>query len=148
MTALWRRAGAEFVGTYALVAAGCGAIMVNTTTTAITHVGIAFTFGLIIMVMIVATGHLSGAHFNPAVTCAFALTRHFPWREVPWYAAGQVAGAVAGAATIRGLFGEIAQLGATLPAGSSGQSLGIEVLLSAVLMFVIIAVSTDTRAVG
>ena len=148
MTALWRRAGAEFVGTYALVAAGCGAIMVNTTTTAITHVGIAFTFGLIIMVMIVATGHFSGAHFNPAVTCAFALTRHSPWREVPWYAAGQVAGAVAGAATIRGLFGEIAQLGATLPAGSSGQSLGIEVLLSAVLMFVIIAVSTDTRAVG
>lgn len=75
---LLRRCGAELVGTYALVTAGCGAIMVNSLTGALGHVGIALTFGLIVAVMIAATGHLSGAHFNPAVTLAFALTRHFP----------------------------------------------------------------------
>ncbi|HMA35420.1 MAG TPA: aquaporin [Chloroflexia bacterium] len=82
---LLRRAGAELVGTYALVPAGCGAIMVDATTHALTHVGVAATFGLIILGMIAATGHISGAHFNPAVSVAFALARHFPWREVPAY---------------------------------------------------------------
>ncbi|MBC8076114.1 MAG: aquaporin, partial [Chloroflexales bacterium] len=127
---------------------GCGAIMVNSTTGALTHVGVALTFGLIITVMIAATGHLSGAHFNPAVTVAFALTRHFPWREVLWYVGGQCIGATAGALTVRGLLGDVAKGGATIPAGSALQALGLEVLLSAVLMFVIIAVATDTRAVG
>ncbi|MDQ2805392.1 MAG: aquaporin [Chloroflexota bacterium] len=147
-TALWRRAAAEGVGTYALVTAGCGAIMVDSQTHALTHLGVALTFGLIIMVMIAATGHLSGAHFNPAVTVAFALTRHFPWREVPAYVAGQLLGSVAGALTLQGLFGPVARLGATVPAGSAGQSWGVEVLLTAVLMFVILAIATDTRAVG
>ncbi|HEY1014052.1 MAG TPA: aquaporin [Herpetosiphonaceae bacterium] len=145
---LLRRAGAELIGTYALVTAGCGAVVVNSASQALTHVGVAATFGLIVMVMIAATGHLSGAHFNPAVTVAFALTRHFPWREVPAYAGGQLAGAVGGALTLRGLFGAAAGLGATVPSGSVGQSFGLEVLLSAVLMFVIVAVATDTRAVG
>lgn len=145
---LLRRVGAELIGTYALVTAGCGAIMVNGATGALTHVGVALTFGLVIMVMIAATGHLSGAHFNPAVTLAFALTRHFPWREAPAYALGQLSGAVAGALTLRALLGTTASLGATLPSGSTMQSLGLEVLLTAVLMFVIISVATDTRAVG
>ncbi|MBA3944633.1 MAG: MIP family channel protein [Herpetosiphonaceae bacterium] len=145
---LVRRAGAELVGTYALVTAGCGAIMVNAQTGALTHLGVALTFGLVIMVMIAATGHISGAHFNPAVTLAFALTRHFRWRDVPWYISGQVVGAVAGALTLRLLFGLVADLGATLPQHGAGQALGLEVLLSAVLMFVIISVATDTRAVG
>jgi aquaporin NIP len=145
---LLRRAGAELVGTYALITAGCGAIMVNSTTNALTHVGIALTFGLIILVMVAATGHISGAHFNPAVTIAFALTRHFPWREVLIYLPAQLIGAVAGALTLLALFGPVANLGATLPSGSSLQSLGIETLLSAVLMFVIISVATDTRAAG
>lgn len=145
---LLRRAGAELVGTYALVTAGCGAIIVNAMTGALTHVGVAFTFGLMIMVMIAATGHLSGAHFNPAVTFAFALTRHFPWSEVLVYVASQLVGAILGALTLNGLFGTVAELGATLPSNSALQSLGLEILLSAVLMFVIIAVATDTRAVG
>lgn len=145
---LLRRTGAELVGTYALVTAGCGAIMVNAETAALGHIGIAFTFGLVIMVMIAATGHISGAHFNPAVTVAFALTRHFPWREVPFYVGGQTMGAILGAFTLRLVVGDVANLGATLPAGSLGQSFGLEVLLTAVLMFVIIAVATDTRAVG
>jgi len=147
-TWLLRRAGAEFIGTYCLVTAGCGAIMVNSQTGALGHVGIAATFGLIITVMIAATGHISGAHFNPAVTFAFALTRHFPWKEVPVYIFGQVLGAVLGALTLRGIIGDDALLGATVPSGDIWQSFGLEVLLTAVLMFVIIAVATDTRAVG
>lgn len=147
-TSLLRRAGAEFVGTYALVTAGCGAIMVNAQTGALGHMGIALTFGLIVMVMIAATGHISGAHFNPAVTVAFALTRHFPWREVVMYVAAQLIGAVLGAFTLRLLLGDLANLGATLPTGTAWQSFGLEVLLTAVLMFVILAVATDTRAVG
>jgi MIP family channel proteins len=122
--------------------------MVNTLTGALGHVGIALTFGLVVAVMIAATGHLSGAHFNPAVTVAFAVTRHFPWREVPVYLAGQLLGAIAGALTLRLLFGPVANLGSTLPAGSALQSFGLEILLTAALMFVIIAVATDTRAVG
>ncbi|GCE25108.1 aquaporin [Dictyobacter alpinus] len=147
-TSLSRKAVAEGVGTFALVTAGCGAIMVDTLTHSLTHVGVALTFGLIIMVMIAATGHLSGAHFNPAVTIAFALTRHFPWRQVPFYILAQILGAVLGAVVLRGLFGPIASLGATIPSGGVWQSFGLEVLLSAVLMMVIISVATDTRAVG
>ena len=105
-------------------------------------------FGLVILVAVAAAGHLSGAHFNPAVTVAFAGCRHFPWREVPVYVAGQLLGAVAAAWTLAGLFGMQAGLGATVPAGRAPQSLGMEVLLSAVLMFVITAVATDSRAVG
>lgn len=145
---LLRRTGAELVGTYALVTAGCGAIMVDAETAALGHIGIAFAFGLVIMVMIAATGHISGAHFNPAVTVAFALTRHFPWREVPFYVGGQMVGAILGALTLRLVIGDVANLGVTLPAGSVGQSFGLEVLLTASLMFVIISVATDTRAVG
>ncbi|MBI1280332.1 MAG: MIP family channel protein [Anaerolineaceae bacterium] len=145
---LGRRLTAELIGTYALVTAGCGAIMVNAQTGALTHVGVALTFGLIITVMIAATGHISGAHFNPAVTIAFAVTRHFPWREVVYYVAAQMLGAVLGALTLRLLIGDIAALGATLPSGSVFQSFVLEVLLSAVLMFVIISVATDAKALG
>lgn len=145
---LLRRTAAELFGTYALVAAGCGAIVVNSQTSALGHVGIALTFGLVVVVMVAATGHLSGAHLNPAVTVAFALTRHFPWREAPAYIAGQVVGAVAGSLTLLLLFGPVANLGTTLPSGTVWQSLLLEVLLTAALMFVITAVATDTRAVG
>jgi MIP family channel proteins len=122
--------------------------MVNALTGALTHVGIALTFGLIITVMIAATGHISGAHFNPAVTIAFALTRHFPWREVVYYVVAQISGAALGALTLRFLLGDAAGLGMTLPSGSIWQSFGLEVVLTAVLMFVIISVATDTKAEG
>jgi aquaporin NIP len=145
---LLRRAGSEFAGTYALVTAGCGAIMVNTQTGALTHVGVALTFGLVIAVMIAATGHISGAHFNPSVTIAFALIRRFQWREVPVYIAAQIAGAISAAITLSLLFGDVANLGATFPQGSVAQSLGLEILLTAVLMFVITAVATDDGAAG
>lgn len=145
---LMRRTAAEFFGVYALVTAGCGAIVVNSQTGVLGHIGVALTFALVIAVMVAATGHLSGAHLNPAVTVAFALTRHFPWREVPAYLLGQLVGAVAGALTLQALFGPVANLGVTAPAGAPLQSLLLETLLTASLMFVIIAVATDSRAVG
>jgi aquaporin NIP len=139
---------AEFVGTFALVFAGCGAVMVDAKTQALGHVGVAISFGLAIMVMIYAVGHISGAHFNPAVTFAFALSRHFPWPRLIGYVAAQVLGAICAAALLRASLGDIAGIGATLPSGSLGQSFLWELVLSFFLMFVIMAVATDTRAVG
>ena len=140
---------AEAIGTFALVFAGCGAIMVNAKTEgALGQVGIAITFGLVIMAMIYAAGHVSGAHFNPAVSFAFALTRHFPWRRLAGYWAAQAVGAVAAAAILRGSLGDIANLGATTPSGSDGQAFLWELILTFFLMFVIMAVATDSRAVG
>jgi aquaporin NIP len=139
---------AEAVGTFALVFAGAGAVMVDAKTHQLGHVGVAITFGLVIMAMIYAVGHISGAHFNGAVTFAFALSRHFPWRRAAGYWAAQLAGAVAAAAVLRGSLGTVAHVGATLPSGSQGQSFLWEIVLSAILMFVILAVATDTRAVG
>ena len=145
---LARSALAEAVGTFALVFAGCGAIMVDATSHALGHVGVAISFGLVIMVMIYALGHISGAHFNPGVTFAFALTRHFPWPRVGVYWAAQLSGALAAALVLRGSLGDVAHVGATLPAGSDGQAFLWEGVLTFFLMFVIMAVATDTRAVG
>ena len=112
------------------------------------HLGVAFCFGLVIMVMIYAVGHISGAHFNPAVTFAFALTRHFPWPRVVLYWAAQLTGAIVAALVLRGSLGDIADLGATTPSGSAGQSFLWELILTFFLMLVIMAVATDTLAVG
>jgi aquaporin NIP len=146
--ALARALVAELIGTFALVFAGCGAIMVDAKTGQLGHLGVAFSFGLVIMVMIYAVGHISGAHFNPAVTFAFALTRHFPWPRVALYWAAQLAGAIVAALILRGSLGDIADLGATTPSGSAGQSFLWELILTFFLMLVIMAVATDTLAVG
>lgn len=122
--------------------------MVNAQTGELGHVGVSLTFGLIILVMRAAVGHISGAHFNPAVTIAFAVTRHFPWREVFIYVVAQLLGAVLGVLTLRLLIGDVASLGAILPSGSPWQSFGLEIILTAFLMFVIISVATDGRAVS
>ncbi|MCB1058244.1 MAG: MIP family channel protein [Acidobacteria bacterium] len=145
---LLQRALAEVLGTFALVVCGCGAIVVNAQTGVLGHVGVALTFGLVVTVLVAATGHVSGAHLNPAVTLAFAVARHFRPREIPIYIASQLVGASAGAGALLGLFGNQAALGSTVPQGSAMQSFWLEILLSAVLMFAIIAVATDTRAVG
>jgi len=145
---LTRLLAAELIGTFALVFAGCGAIMVNQKTGQLGHVGVAITFGLVIMTMVYAVGHVSGAHFNPAVTLSFALSRHFPRRRVPLYWAAQLAGALIAATILRGSLGNIANVGATYPSGSDGQAFLWEGVMSFFLMFVIMAVATDTRAVG
>jgi MIP family channel proteins len=139
---------AEAIGTFALVFAGCGAIMVDAKTGQLGHVGVAITFGLVIMFGIYAVGHISGAHFNPSVTLAFALSRHFPWTRAVGYWGAQLVGAIAAAAVLRGSLGNVADVGATLPSGSQAQSFLWELVMTFFLMFVIMAVATDTRAVG
>jgi MIP family channel proteins len=145
---LARALAAETIGTFMLVFAGAGAVMVDAKTHALGHVGVALTFGLVIMAGIYAVGHISGAHFNPAVTLGFVLTRHFPASRAAGYWAAQLVGAIVAAAVLRGSLGNIAHVGATLPSGSEAQSFLWELVLTAFLMFVIMAVATDTRAVG
>ena len=146
--ALARALVAELIGTFALVFAGAGAIMVDARTHALGHIGVSIAFGLAIMVMIYAVGHISGAHFNPAVSFAFALTRHFPWPCAAAYWLAQAAGALIAAAILRASLGNLEHVGATLPAGSQAQALLWETVLTFFLMFVIMSVATDTRAVG
>jgi MIP family channel proteins len=147
---LRRRAAAEGIGVFALVFAGCGAIVAEAEHPgSLGTVGIALVFGLVIMAMIYATGHLSGAHLNPAVTLAFALTRHLPRTEAAAYLVAQVLGALAAAALLAAVWpDQPAALGTTLPSVGIGSSFAYEVVLTALLMFVIMAVATDTRAVG
>lgn len=147
---LLRRAVAEGMAAFALVFAGCGAAITNATHDgALGVTGIAAVFGLIIMVMIYATGHLSGAHINPAVTIALTLTRHFPARDAVAYIAAQLIGATTGALLLLAAWPDKpALLGATVPSIATGTALVYEIVLTAFLMFVIIAVATDTRAIG
>ena len=148
--ALWRRATAEGIAAFALVFAGCGAIVANAQYDgALGAVGISLVFGLIITVMIYATGHLSGAHINPAVTLAFTLTRHFRGRDAAAYIGAQLIGAVGGALALHAVWtSNPADLGSTVPSVGVGSAFVYELILTAFLMFVIIAVATDTRAVG
>jgi MIP family channel proteins len=140
---------AEFLGTFILVFTGTGAIVIDDTTSgAVTHVGVALTFGMVVLAMIYAVGDVSGAHLNPAVTLGFFAARRFEGRCVAPFVASQVAGAVGASLVLRLLFHEHANLGATLPAGSDLQSFVLEVILAFILMFVILRVSTGPKEKG
>jgi aquaporin Z len=140
---------AEFIGTFALVFAGTGAIVINETSGgAVTHVGIALTFGLVVLAMIYTVGDISGAHLNPAVTLGFFVARRFPLGQVLPYVASQCAGAIAASLVLRLLFPANAALGATMPTGSVAQSFFLEVILTAILMFVVLGVSTGAAEKG
>ena len=145
-----RRAAAEGLAAFALVFAGCGAIVTDAGYDgALGVVGIGLAFGLVVMVMVYATGHLSGAHINPAVTMAFTLTRHFPARDAAAYIGAQLAGATVGALLLVSVWpDQPAELGATVPSIGAGSAFVYEMVLTAFLMFVIVAVATDTRGVG
>ena len=130
---------AEFIGTYALVFAGTGAIVINDVSGGtVTHPGVALTFGLVVAVMIYAVGDISGAHINPAVTLGFWIAHRLSGREVIPYILSQCLGALAASLTISVLFAGHPTLGATLPSGSLVQSLLLEVVLTFLLMFVIL----------
>lgn len=147
---LTRRAAAEAVGTFALVFAGCGAIITdNQRDGALGVVGIGIVFGLVILVMIASLGHVSGAHFNPAVSISFWLTRHLPGRVAIVYVVAQAAGAILAALLLWVIWpGQPTDLGATTPSIAVGRAFLLEAVMSAFLMLVIISVATDTRAVG
>jgi MIP family channel proteins len=140
--------GAEAIGTFALVFFGCGAIMVDAEGGSLGQVGVSLAFGLVVMAMVYSLGHVSGAHINPAVTLALAARNRFPWDAVPGYCGAQVAGAIAAAIVLRSSLGDEANLGATTPSGSDAQSFLWEVVMTAALLLVILAVATDARAVA
>jgi aquaporin Z len=140
---------AEAVGTFFLVFAGTGAIVVNQVFGgAVTHLGIAITFGLVVMSMIYALGDTSGAHLNPAVTTAFWLAGKFPGRDVPGYLLAQCAGALAASGALHLIVPASNTLGATLPSGTWGQSFIMEIILTCMLMLVILQVSSGSKEKG
>ena len=144
-----RRWAAETLGTFALVTSGTTAIVVDAATQgSVTHVGVALTFGLIVTAMIYALGDVSGAHLNPAVTLGFWAAGRFPARDIPGYIVSQCTGALLASVVVRGLFLSAPDLGATRPAAGAEQSFGLEVLLTALLMFVILGVSTGAKEKG
>jgi len=144
-----RRLAAEMLGTFALVFAGTGAIVINDVSGGtVSHVGIALTFGLIVLAMIYAVGDVSGAHLNPAVTLGFFAARRFKARLVVPYIASQCAGALLASLALQLMFPTNATLGATLPAGSAIQSFVLEAVLTFLLMFVILSVSSGSKEKG
>jgi MIP family channel proteins len=144
-----RKLGAEVIGTFALVFAGTGAIVINDVSGGtVSHIGIALTFGLIVLAMIYAVGDVSGAHLNPAVTLGFFLARRFEGRLVVPYIVSQCIGAVLASFTLRLMFPTNATLGATFPAGDVVQSFVLEFILTFLLMFVILSVSSGSKEKG
>ncbi len=135
---------AELIGTFALVFCGTGAIVINDVTGgAVSHVGIAMTFGLIVMAMIYAFGNISGAHINPAVSIAFAFTDRFEKKNLLGYLIAQLIGAFLASLTLRFLFKDHPHLGSTMPFGSWEQTFILEIILTYFLMIVILFVSQN-----
>ena len=148
-TDLLRKCLAEYIGTFALVFAGTMAIVTNEVSDGtVTHVGIALTFGLVVMTGIFAVGDVSGAHFNPAVSLAFWLSRRLPAKETTAYIATQCIAAISASLTVRLLFPDNTGLGATQPSGTITQSFILEVLMTFFLVFVIFSVSTGAKEKG
>jgi aquaporin NIP len=134
-----KRLSGELFGTFSLVFCGTGAIIINQESGGqITHIGIAISFGLIVMAMILSLGHISGAHINPAVSIALCFARRFSWKHVVPYISAQLAGAILASLILHLLFPKNELLGATIPNGSDGQSFILEFLLTFLLMMVIL----------
>ena len=146
---LFRRLFTETLGTFLLVAVDCGGAMIASTSHGeITPMARSLATGLIVMAMIATMGDVSGAHFNPAITCAFAIRRAFPWRKVPSYVAAQLVGAFAATAFLRLVVGDVAHLGATLPGFGAGRAFAMEVFLTSALVLVSLGTATRHRVLG
>lgn len=140
---------AEFIGTFVLIFAGTATAIVNQKTGgSVTLLGLAASGGLAIMIVILSTGHISGAHVNPSLTLAFAALRQFPWIQVPAYIGAQILGSICAAFTLKLIFHPFMSGGVTIPSGSYPQAFALEFIITFNLMFVVTAVATDTRAVG
>ena len=154
MSSLKARLTAELIGTYILVFAGTGAIVVENLTGAMGHMGIALTFGLVVTALIYAFGHISGAHFNPAVSIAFVAMGEFDKKELASYISAQIFGAILASITLYLLFiveikemVDVGYLGATLPRGSWWQSFLFEFILTFILMLIIASSAVHAKAV-
>ncbi|XP_038718612.1 aquaporin NIP6-1 [Tripterygium wilfordii] len=146
---LARKVGAEFIGTLILIFAATATAIVNQKTQGSeTLLGCATSTGLAAMIVILSTGHISGAHLNPSVTISFAALKHFPWKHVPVYIGAQVMASLCAAFALKGIYHPIMGGGVTVPADGYGQAFALEFIISFNLMFVVTAVATDTRAVG
>ncbi|KAL3819148.1 hypothetical protein ACJIZ3_005053 [Penstemon smallii] len=146
---LARKVGAEFIGTFILIFAGTATAIVNEKTQGSeTLLGLAASTGLAVMIVILSTGHISGAHLNPSVTLAFAALKHFPWKHVPVYIGAQVVSSICAAFALKAVFEPIMGGGVTVPSGNYAQAFALEFIITFNLMFVVTAVATDTRAVG
>jgi aquaporin NIP len=144
-----RKLAAECLGTFCLVFAGTGAIVTNDVSGGmVSHGGVALTFGLIVFAMIASVGDISGAHINPAMTLGFCVARRFPWRQLPSYVTAQCIGAVLASLALRLLFPAQEHLGATSPSGTLIQSFVLEVILTALLMFVVLSVTVGAKEKG
>ena len=140
---------AEFIGTFALVFCGTGAVIIDQQSGgAVTHVGVAITFGLIVMSMIYSLGNISGAHLNPAVSIAFTIAGRFSVKQLPGYIISQLAGAILASFTLKLLFPANEFLGATMPSGTEMQSLILELILTFFLMLVIVNVANGSKEQG
>lgn len=140
---------AEIIGTYILMFCGTGAVIIDEQTHGgVTHIGVAVTFGLVVMSLIYAIGSLSGCHINPAVTIAFSLAKKFPAKNILPYVISQTIGALLASLTLKYLFPSNINLGATIPAGADGQSFIIEIILTFILMLVVINVATGSKEQG
>ncbi|KAF3620729.1 Aquaporin NIP3-1 [Capsicum baccatum] len=146
---LTRKLGAEFVGTFILIFAATAGPIVNQKYNGVESlIGNAACAGLAVMIVILSTGHISGAHLNPSLTIAFAALRHFPWVQVPAYVAAQVSASVCASFALKGVFHPFMSGGVTVPSVNTGQAFALEFLITFNLLFVVTAVATDTRAVG
>ncbi|WOL07555.1 hypothetical protein Cni_G16299 [Canna indica] len=146
---LTRKLGAEFVGTFILIFGATAAPIVNQKYNgAETLIGNAASAGLAVMIVILSTGHISGAHLNPSLTIAFAMLRHFPWAHVPAYIVAQVSASICASFALKGVFHPFLSGGVTVPSVSTAQAFFIEFVITFNLLFVVTAVATDTRAVG